>query len=106
MRGVPRTSGPEQGTLPFVDLERTGEGQRDLHGGACTEWALQREPATKCLRPVGEPYQAGAAGGVRAATAVATDANAKLVLTGLHVDVDRSGPRVLGGVGQRLGNGM
>ena len=99
--GVIRSAGNCGGRPPGT---ATGEGQRDLHGGARAGWAVQEDAAAERLDPVGEPDEAGAAGGVGAAAAVVADADVQQTLAGLRLDVDDGGLRVLGRVGQRLGD--
>ena len=69
-------------------------------------WLRQREHATQGLDPVGESDQPGAGGGVGAPTAVVADPDVQPAVADLHIDVDRGGPSVLCGVGQRLGDGV
>jgi hypothetical protein len=51
-------------------------------GGSC-----QREPAAQRLHPVGDPDEAGAAGGVTGAAAVVVHAKVQGTLVGRHLTV-------------------
>ena len=65
---------------------------------------MQRELAAECLGPVLEPDQAGAVAEAGAAAAVVADADVQDALAGGHLDIGDGGVRVLGGVGQCLGD--
>ena len=75
-----------------------------MHGGTRPGRAVQPDPAAERLHPVLDPRQARAAGEVRPAAPVVADTDPQAAVTGSHLHLGGGGVRVLGGVGQRLGD--
>src|ERR671934_1686736 len=79
-------------------------GEVDLEAGALPGGAVEGDRAAEGLDPVGEADEPGAAPGGGAADAVVADRQVQAAVVGPHVDVGDRRLRVLGGVGQRLGD--
>ena len=78
--------------------------QDDLHDGTRPGRAVQPDPAAERLDPILEPDQARAVAEIRAATPVVADTHLQDAVACGHLDLGGGGVRVLGRVGQRLGD--
>src|ERR1700733_985996 len=96
---VPGTPGCHPGLSP-----RVAEGQGDPHDGARPRLAPQRDPAAQRLHSVLQPEQAGPAADIGAAASVVTDVDPQHAVAHADLHLRRGGLRVLGHVGQRLGD--